>query len=64
MKKLFACVLLTAAVSLLPPPKAFAGVPACADVCNFADYNTICQTPEGRTSCWDYLWIWGPPPEA
>jgi hypothetical protein len=65
MKKLFACVLLTTAVSLLPAPKAAeaVGVGACADVCYYADYNTICQTPEGyRTTCWDYLWgHWGPP---
>jgi hypothetical protein len=63
MKKLFACVLLTAAVSLLPAPKASAAVAPCADICNFADYNTICQNPNGsRTTCWDYLYgHWGPP---
>jgi hypothetical protein len=64
MKKLFACALLTAAVSLLPTPKASeaGAVAPCADVCYYSDYNTICQNPNGsRTTCWDYLWHWDPP---
>ena len=63
MKKLFACALLTAAVSLLPTPKVSEAVVACDDYCYYSDLNTICQDPDGfRTTCWDYLFgHWGSP---